>query len=386
MSTSGSATTSNQTVPAPQYASGQSLPANLYGAGGVSITSAYNYTSHQSQLVVPFVAAMYADASGQVGVLQRENVTITGIDDVFDICCSVVNAVKILNAFSVRDEDQKGMLGLSAEVSVAFDASSNFLAALADIIADGDLNGAAKDAAGKALHAYMREETHADLLATLAHDQLANMLEASDLNVEIALDASSGATNMTSALAASSGNAPQYRKALFTQIPEYTVEQYLRVSNGSDASGVEDVSGIRFLPLLTGDVMAFVFDVTVGEYAMGSNAVPQHNANMQRVFRDANSVYPTGTANGGWNASNDVAFNADASGGYVNQAVAPYTNGGLTFVAPTKRRIALKVHLGDKDCATGKVFNLVDGLIRNGQLAATAPTVTNGSVVVNPLI
>jgi hypothetical protein len=158
------------------------------------------------------------------------------------------------------------------------------------------------------------------------------------------------------------------------------------VSNGSDASGVEDVSSIRFLPLLTGDVMAFVFDVTVGEYGMGSNTVPQHNANMQRVFRDANTVYPTGTANGAWNASNDVSFNADASGGYVNQAVQPYApTGGLTFVAPTKRRIALKVHLGDKDCVTGKVFNLVDGLIRNGQLAETAPTRTNGSVVVNPL-
>lgn len=380
MASSGSATNSSLTAPSSQYPSGNVLPRNLYGDGAVSITSAYNYTSHQSQLVVPFVAAMYADASGQVGVLQRENVTITNIDNVFDICCSVVNAVKMLNAFSVRDEDQKGLLGLSAEVSVAFDSESNFLSALAEIIADGDA-GAAKDGAAKALHAYLKDETRSDLMATLAHDQLANMLQASDLNVEIALDASSGATNMSSALAAVGGNAPQYRKALFTQIPEYTVEQYIKVSDGSGSTGFEDVSGIGFLPLLTGDVMAFVFDVTVGDYNMGSNIIPQNNADMQRVFRDANSVYPTGTANADWNTTNDISFNADASGGYVQQQARTFAaTGGLTFIAPTKRRIALRVHLGDKDCVTGKVFNLV-GSIYNGKLAESAPTVSNGSVV-----
>jgi hypothetical protein len=380
---------SSLAVPATQYTSAQSVPSSLYGAERMAVTT--SYSGVQTNLVVPFVANMYADASAQMGVLQRQDVTITGIDDVFDICCSLVNAANLLNAFSVKDVDVLGNLGLSAEVAVDFaDPSSSFMTALSLVIADGDQNNAATDASGVPLHKYLTDETHSDLLSMLAHNQLADMLEASDLNVTIALDASSGAANMTSALSASGGYVPQYRKAIFAQIPEYTVEQYIKVSNGIDASGLEDVSGLNFLPLLVGDVLTFVFDVTVGQYNMGSNSMPQHGANVQRVFRDNNTNYPSSIADASWNSVDangnpigwDISFNQDPSGGYVSQQAVTYpSSGGLTFVAPTKRRVALKVHLGSKDGVNGNVFDYSGSLREpNAVLTGTAAN-ANGNVV-----
>jgi hypothetical protein len=383
MATSGTRTDSSLLIPNTEFPSNTRLPIPLYGEQPMSVTS--NYIGTKSELVVPFVAAMYADASGQMGVLQRQNVTITGIDDVFDVSCTVAQAVGLLNAFSVRDMDQTGLYGLSAEIAVGFtDASNSFSNALAEIVAFADTSANAMDASSTGLHAYLTNETHADLLAALAHDALANMLEASDLTVEIALDASSGGLNMATELAGNgscpSGNAVQYRKAIFAQIPEYTIHQYLKVSDGSNNTGFEDVSNINFMPLLTGDVLTFVFDVTVGQYAMGSRTMPGHGANVQRVFRDANTVYPTGTGNVNWDPSstNDVSFNQNASGGYVQQQSVTYTpGGGLTFVSPTKRRVALKVHLGSRDSAEGKVFNLTVPINQPGAvLAPTEPSTT----------
>ena len=381
---SGTPTNSNLTVPAPQYTSAQTLPNPLYGAEQMSVTS--NYIGTKSELVVPFVAAMYADASAQVGVLQREDVTVTGIDDVFDVNCTLAQAAALLNAFSVTDVDQNGLLGLSAEVAVGF-TDAAFSSALAEIIAYADAGNSA-DATPKDLHTYLHDETHADLLSALAHDALANMLEASDLDVEIALDASSGAVNMAAELEGNGScpvvNVAQYRKAIFAQIPEYTIEQYLKVSDGSDNTAVEDVTAINFMPLLTGDVLTFVFDVTVGQYTMGSNTAPGHGANVQRVFRDANATYNAGTGDAAWNATNDVSFNQDASGGYVLQQAITYApTGGLTFVSPTKRRVALKVHLGmaSAGVAEGKVFDLSAPINQAGAVLTAAATNAAGSVM-----
>lgn len=367
MASSGTPTISSLAVPATQYTSGQNLLVPLYGDAGMTVRS--HYVGARSELVVPFVAPMYADASAQMGVLQREDVSITNIDNVFDVSSTRVEAAKILNSFTVNDVDHLGMLGLSAEVEILF-RDLSFSEVLAALIA----TTANKDASATNMTEYLRKETHADLLSALAHNALANMLEASDLNVEIALDASNGALNMAKELDGSGSvtgtRAAQYRKALFTQIPEYTVEQYLRVSDGSNNMGFEDVSSIRFLPLLTGDVLTFVFDVTVGEYA-NNNIAPPNGANVQRVFRDNSTAYTTGTGNAAWNSTNDVSFNANVSGGYVDQpAVTPYNAPrGLTFLAPTKRRVALRVHLGTADSAEGKKFALVDDQIYNGRLS-----------------
>jgi hypothetical protein len=316
-----------------------------------------------------------------MGVLQREDVTIGNIDDVFDVSCTLAAAATILNSFAVSDVDQNGLLGLSAEVAVDFtDLSfSNVLAAL--IASNANADASATD-----MTTYLLNETHADLLSALAHDALANMLEASDLSVEIALDASNGALNMASELAGngsvSGARAAQYRKALFTQIPEYTIEQYLRVSDGSGNGAYEDVSSIKFLPLLTGDVLTFVFDVTVGEYAY-NNISPAHGANVQRVIRDNSTAYDNRTGDASWNSTVDITFNADASNGYVDQAAAtPYlAPNGLTFLAPTKRRVALRVHLGMADAAAeGDKFGLVGAQIYNGVLDGTEGD-ANGNVV-----
>jgi len=366
------------TVPVSQYTSGQNLPVPLYGGSAMTVSTSYDGT--KSELVVPFVAAMYADASANVGVMARQDVTVTGIDNVFDVPTTLQQAVDLLNSFTVQDVDQAGMLGLSAEVAVGF-SNATFQSALAAIISDADLNDNSLDASNVHLHEYLHKETHADLLSALAHDALANMLEASDMDVNIALDASSGAANMAIEFE-SNAHKEQYLKALFTQIPEYTIQQYLKVSDGSNNLGVEDVSGINFLPLLTGDVLTFVFDVTIGQYEMASNNIPSTGANVQRVFRDASPNYPTATGNTAWNVSGDITFAADASNAYVEQAaVTPFIMpNGLTFLAPTKRRVALKVTLGTAGGGpSGNVFDLA-GSIYGGSLAASA-TNAAGSVV-----
>lgn len=371
MATTGTATNSSVTVPVSQYTSGQNLPVPLYGGSAMTVSTSYDGT--KSELVVPFIAAMYADASANVGVMARQDVTVTGIDNVFDVTTTLQQAVDLLNSFTVQDVDQAGMLGLSAEVAVGF-SNATFQSALAAIISDADLNDNSLDASNVHLHAYLQKETHADLLSALAHDALANMLEASDMDVNIALDASSGAANMATEFE-TNAHKEQYLKALFTQIPEYTIEQYLKVSDGSNNLGVEDVSGINFLPLLTGDVLTFVFDVTIGQY--DSNNIPSSGANVQRVFRDASPNYPTATGNTAWNVSGDITFAADASNSYVEQAaVTPFIMpNGLTFLAPTKRRVALKVTLGTAEEASGKVFDLA-GSIYGGSLA---PSATNAA-------
>jgi len=367
MASSGIPTNRSRTVPAAQYTTGQDLPVPLYGDAGMSVRS--HYVGTRSELVVPFVAPMYADASAEMGVLQREDVSITNIDNVFDVSCTLAEAATILNSFTVNDVDHLGMLGLSAEVEILF-TDLSFSDVLSSLIATPENN----DASSTDMTTYLLNETHADLLSALAHNALANMLEASDLSVEIALDASNGALNMADELAGEGSvtgpRAAQYRKALFTQIPEYTVEQYLRVSDGSNNMGFEDVSSIRFLPLLTGDVLTFVFDVTVGEYA-NNNTAPSTGANVQRVFRDNSTAYVLGTGNTAWDSVDDVSFNANVSGGYVAQAAAtPYKAPfGLTFLAPTKRRVALRVHLGTADAAAGNKFALVGDQIYHGRLS-----------------
>jgi hypothetical protein len=177
--------------------------------------------------------------------------------------------------------------------------------------------------------------------------------------VDIALDASSGATNMTAALGSTGSYAPQYRKALFTQIPDYTVNLYI--------SG-EDVSGIHFLPMITGDIITFVFDVTVGNYTRGSNVMPTQNTILNRITRDVNNFYPTTTADLSWNTdiSNDIII--------TPATILPYNSGSLTISSTTKRRVALKVALGTKDVTSGKKFILKDDVLLNGTLDTTIPT------------
>lgn len=282
------------------------------------------------QVVVPFVAEMYADASGTVGTLQQVSVTMAGIDQIFDVTLANADAVKILNAFAVTDASAGYAESAFADVTVAMKSKSDFVAALASGIADS-ANG---------FYTWLKAEARKDTVDILSYDTLVNMLQASDLlTFDISIDASGAADNMYDAM--DTGSAA-YRKAIFTQIAKSTVEAYLEPGNGTNAND-EAVTALGFLPLLKGDKLAFVFDVTVGDYAWDDNA-PVVGAVINSVVNDAS----TSNVSGNLSSGVDQAVGTNASTSNVATGSA-YEQGGaqLTFTTPSTRRVAFRVTLGD---------------------------------------
>lgn len=284
------------------------------------------YTSAAQDYLAPFIASLNVDASGTVGVLETQQVSITGIDDVFEVTLSNANAAKILNAFKVTDQDGSG--GTFANIQVDMDASGedDFKAALAAALDSADL----KDASDDSLYDWLKAEARADTITLLSYDTLANMLEASDLTTfDIAIDASGGAADLHGKMDAS-GNADR-RAALFRQIARAEIESYLVPSDGSGAS-MEAVTELGFLPLKKASKLTFVFDSTVGDYS-GAPSAPTSGA----------LVTPVSSA---------ALTNAVSGSGVVPASIITASNQGqiatsLTFSTPTRRRVAVTLVLGD---------------------------------------
>jgi len=305
--------------------------------GGVQVAESapsFITTGSARGFIVPFIANMYVDASGTVGTLQEVTVTMTGIDQIFDVVLSEEDSVKILNAFQVSDEDA-GLAQNAANVVVTMrsDQQNSFIEGLTAALTGTTVS--TQDAA-KDLYAYLKSESRKDTVDILSYDSLANLLEASDLLAyDIAIDASGGATNMFSAMESGSES---YRNAIFKQIPKSNVHAYLSPSDGT-ASNLESVSSIDFLPLLKGDKLTFVFDVTVGEYGW-DNTSPSSGAAITSVVKDA-----------------EIAAFSDAATGAVN-ATSTYSGNQLMFTTPSRRRVALTVQFA----TGGSAFDLSEAI------------------------
>jgi len=318
----------------PTYAS--ALPGQEQLAGNYilsDVSGAVSTSASAGRFVAPYIATMYADASGEVGVLQQTTVTIVDIDRVFDISMNATEAVKILKGFVVRDEDASGSItDLSANVSVNMaDTSGNFIQTLAAAIASAEL----KDGSGASLADWLKAEAQADVTKLLSYDTLANLLEASVLSsFKIALDASDGAADMWETI--SDGGAAR-RRILFTQLNESRVEKYaLTSADGLDASN-ERVNVLNFLPLVKGDKFVMVFDVVLGQYTTAGSA-PTVGAFIDRVSKDAGPAY----ASAGYIIGGNVTGNFDTA--------------GLTIAKPTLRRVAIQLALGT-DGTAGDAFD-----------------------------
>ena len=349
--------------------------------GKLQTRSAVQTDASAGIFITPFIGDLYADASGKVGVLQQQTVMITGIDSIFDLTATVDQAIRMVKAFEVLDvngvpnpESWGAAEDVSAHVMVNMvnDASGDFKSALAEIIANAGLvseqnNG---EAAVATLYKYLKHEARRDTVDILSYDGLADLLEGSDmLAFDIAVDASQGATSMYSKLSTHNWarntqltqtilNASEWkrRRALFTQLPQENIHKYAIPSLNDGVLKREHVTKMAFLPLLKGDVMVYVFDVTVGQYTLGqaNPQVPTLGADMsERIVADAqyNSIAgsltdPAGTITNSMVTTND------------------YSNGDLLFTVPTKRRIALKVKidgtdgevLGNTELSTGTPF------------------------------
>lgn len=287
-------------------------------------------------VIVPFIADLYADASGTVGTLQEVAVTMTGIDQIFNVTLSAADSVKILNSFQIADTDS----GAAAGVSVSMKGEANFEAGLI-----AALNGStASTVDSRSLYAYLKAESRKDTVDILSYDSLANLLEASDLlTYDIAIDASGGASNMYDAM--NNGSA-QYRQAIFKQIPQSNVEAYITPSDGTTMN-LEDIGGLAFLPLLKGDKLTFVFDVAVGEYAW-DNTMPTTGAKINSVVNDA--------ATAAWAAANYSSANLPSGAVTATNATSTYSGEKLVFTTPSKRRVAITVQFA----SGGGAFSLAD--------------------------
>lgn len=293
------------------------------------------------EYVAPFIANLYVDASGTVGVLQQQIVTITGIDSIFDLTVTDAQARDLLRGFKVTDMNADvsapswGANGtVSADVKVDMQNEAAFKAALAQVIADQGLSVAQDNGAGalyKSLRLYLKREAHKDTVDLLSYDTLANMLEGSDLlTFDIAVDASQGAQSMWNAM--NSGAKAGARRAMFTQLPLENIHSYLTPSDGVNASNQEEVRIMNFLPLLKGDKLSLVFDVTVGEYSFDS-IMPTSGAEIYTATNDASGAL----------ASISASDPVGTIGGVATTN--SYNSGKLTFSVPTRRRVALRVRM-----------------------------------------
>lgn len=341
---------------------------DLSGDYIVSDVSSHVITDSSAGFIVaPFIASLYADASGTVGVVQQSTVEILDIDRIFDLSLNAYESAKILNAFVVTDLDLDGTVDPSGHVSVTMATGAavvDFKAQLAAAIADAEM----KDASGTSLTNWLKEEAKADVTSLLNFDTLANLLEASVLSTfDIALDASGGADSMHTVMGANEAEAR--RRTLFTQLNESRVEAYCTVADPSGfATALERVKKINFLPMVAGDTLALVFDVLVGDYTAGvgvNGNVPNVGANITRSIVDA---APTGTGSGA-NGADSYVIGGNGFG---------YANGTITISKPTMRRIAVQLHLGEGGPA-GQPISTVpssspNGDVQNGFELSALPT------------
>jgi hypothetical protein len=287
--------------------------------------------------VAPYIAAMYADASGTVGLLQQVTVSVFDIDNTFSVTLSDVNAVKIMKAFQVSDVNGTGTDASAADVKVdaVNDASGGFQEALVAALVAGPT-----DAASTTLVNWLTAEARADTVALLKYNTLSNLLEASDLLAfSIELDASSGAANMWKKISATTVGNDQLRRMLYTQLPISNTHAYAVPSDSSSGSA-EIVETLNFLPLVKGNKLAFIFDVTVGDYSTEGEA-PTSGAIVTSTVNDANTT---------------------GSSAYVGGAnVADKYTQSLIFSRPSRRRVAVTMQMsGTTD---GAAFNTATGYV-----------------------
>lgn len=322
------------------------------GSNGITLST----NAAQGEYVAPFIAQMVADAAGTVGVLQRANVSITGVDETFELCLNADDSVKLLNAFHIYKSDAgsiDGVLDTSAGVTVDMIGEVNFKAALRAALdsamsTNNHLGVDSADAAAKkTIEGYLKREAYVDTRDQLAYDTLANLLEASDLaSFTMQLDVSGAAKNMFSELDGSGVNAPRYRRTIFTQLPESNIESYLLPVDQVPASGnAEAITDIKFLPFLSGDKLYFVFDAVVGSASLDANDMLQSNnsgATITREVKDADYADKVQVGSAGMAGLATLGKNA-----------AEYANGAsLTFSAPTKRRIGVAIKVAKRAAAT----------------------------------
>ena len=228
--------------------------------------------------VVPIYSQIDATGVANLSVVQAESVCMN-YDLSFNIALSDASSGMILNGFMLEQDGDNNVNDGDPGLSVTMRTGANLLGksgtwdgdfrlALAEVIED------ALDAGGQTL-AWNLYESALGYFKAVYGDAVANVLE-SDWSLKITVDASGGAANMWSDL----NLKPEARLLIAQQIPNSTYMAYTDASENMMTNA---------LPLLNGDTLVFLFNVSMSTIARNIQNV-QAQASMANALGNGDSL------------------------------------------------------------------------------------------------
>lgn len=214
-------------------------PYPTYASYTPPVGSSISTNAAAGVVVCPYVPKMAADASGDIGSVQQETVTVTDVQYTYTASLNVLNAYKFLNAFTVS--------GHGPNVGDQLDVNVTDVSGLREVIRDG------LDAVKSSINSNMESDLMNQIARWIQSDGLLNTVEdAAATNAHVAIDSSDGAANMANSSGLSSVGAGPLRRVLYTQISNTALMAYKDVSE-------EPITNA--FPLRQGDSITFVWDI-----------------------------------------------------------------------------------------------------------------------------
>ena len=243
-----------------------------------ALVSRSSISSSLNSYVAPFVATL--DVSGTADVtstaLAQQTVTITGVQQTFNVTLGELDTYKLLNAFTVSG-------GVNADLgdgTTSFDVMLADVSGFREVIAGSIQNATNADSAPvpEWLNLQLGPELDAHILNTLGLQVAATS--------SITVDASAGAISMAG------GFSDPVCEDLYLQIDQQTLNLYQDAS--SAAIGVNPRTSA--LPMKAGDVITFVFDTTAPVVSITNHTATANASNAAAGANAATADVNTGAA------------------------------------------------------------------------------------------
>lgn len=297
-------------------------PTNPATNKGTLVTSTVD---GRTSIIGPFIGDVTGTSSAEAGVLEQQQVVMSGIDAVMSLTVSEQDAIDLLSCFSITEQNTPYTAGGTAALDypngnklplleVGFDGKEDqFAAVLRKIVRTASETAPNTH---ENIVTYFNEEMRRMLNAHLANSGLIDMLEASNVDkVRVVLDVSGGVDDLEAKM--EDPTAATRRRLFATQVP---------IANYKAYGFPEGTLTMNFLPLVAGDFITFVFDIEVSP---------------------PSSLTGTGSQ-----------IESDTNGGMITlQTSGAYATTLNTFMYTTKRRVAFKVKLHDGGKAFAKKYD-----------------------------
>jgi hypothetical protein len=300
-------------------------------------------------IVNPIVADMAGESAANA-LLMDQTATVT-VDAVFDAVLDQEDSVNFLNGFTITNAEtpvdltDRAAVVASTGVTVGLEAApleAALEAALEYIrtnpsscAGDNDVDSA------HSLKSYFSELVRDLVNSQLKTSGLTKMLNASSVfNVDVSFEEEAAAEDMSGKLTGSAPvtiggvimNPPAVRKGFLTQLPDAGVQSYLR--------SIKTASSVGFLPMRGGQSITFVFETTVSD--------PGHLSLISSTGAPTTGAlsWTPGSAPLTAGSSSLLVQGVNAPAGVLDSSI--------------KRRVAVIVHLGQKDVNFQRSYDVED--------------------------